>query len=175
MGKDFLFIDDEHRIAVGGKTFNGAGSGSWNDLKNDTKVTFENNDITGKTISEQAHNTSSIINIAGEVAGGKGTALGLSLAYNSLNNTTGTYLKGNTVTLQDDNNATAIRLATTNQSKALAVAGAVNVNISQALLGAVGTVAIRRKNYTEQREGSFRQGYRCYEKDHRGGRRVRRR
>ena len=141
---DSLIVSVGAGIAVGGKTFNGAGSGSWNDLKNDTKVTFENNDITGKTISEQAHNTSSIINIAGEVAGGKGMALGLSLAYNSLNNTTGTYLTGNTVTLQDENNATAIRLATTNQSKALAVAGGVNVNISQELLGAVGTVAINR-------------------------------
>ena len=41
-----------------------------------------------------------IINIAGEVAGGKGMAMGLSLAYNSLNNTTGTYLKNNALTLQ---------------------------------------------------------------------------
>ena len=141
---DSLIVSVGAGIAVGGKTFNGAGSGSWNDLKNDTRVTFENNDIKGKNISEQAHNTSSIINIAGEVAGGKGMALGLSLTYNSLNNTTGTYLTGNTVTLQDENNATAIRLATTNQSKALAVAGGVDVNISQALLGAVGTVAINR-------------------------------
>ena len=141
---DSLIVSVGAGIAVGGKTFNGAGSGSWNDLKNDTRVTFENNDIKGKNISEQAHNTSSIINIAGEVAGGKGMALGLSLAYNSLNNTTGTYLTGNTVTLQDENNATAIRLATTNQSKALAVAGGVDVNIEQALLGAVGTVAINR-------------------------------
>ena len=119
---DSLIVSVGAGVAVGGKAFNGAGSGSWNDLKNDTRVTFENNDITGKNISEQAHNTSSIINIAGEVAGGKGMALGLSLAYNSLNNTTGTYLKGNTVTLQDENKATAIRLATMNQSKALAVA-----------------------------------------------------
>ena len=141
---DSLIVSVGAGVAVGGKAFNGAGSGSWNDLKNDTRVTFENNDITGKNISEQAHNTSSIINIAGEVAGGKGMALGLSLAYNSLNNTTGTYLKGNTVTLQDENKATAIRLATMNQSKALAVAGGVDVNISQELLGAVGTVAINR-------------------------------
>ncbi len=59
-------------VAIGGKTFNGAGSGSWNDLKNDTKVTFANNTITGKNISEKAQNEASIINIAGEVAAGKG-------------------------------------------------------------------------------------------------------
>ena len=129
-------------VAIGGKTFNGAGSGSWNDLKNDTKVTFANNTITGKNISEQAQNTSSIINIAGEVAGGKGMAVGLSLAYNSLNNTTGTYLKDNIIHLNGGENS--VKLASTNQSKALAVAGAVNVNIKQSVVGATGTVAINR-------------------------------
>ena len=130
-------------VAVGGKTFNGAGSGSWNDLKNDTRVTFEGNTITGKNISEQAQNTSSIFNIAGEVAGGKGMAMGLSLAYNSLNNTTGTYLTGNDVTLQGSDNS--VRLTTTNKSKALAVAAGVDVAAtSNALLGASGTVAINR-------------------------------
>lgn len=130
-------------VAIGGKSFNGAGSGSWNDLKNDTKVTFENNTITGKNISEQAQSTSSIINIAGEVAGGKGMAMGLSLAYNSLNNTTGTYLKGNVITLAEDAD-NSVKLAAANQGKALAVAGGVDVNISQSTFGAVGTVAINR-------------------------------
>ena len=130
-------------VAIGGKSFNGAGSGSWNDLKNDTKVTFENNTITGKNISEQAQNTSSIINIAGEVAGGKGMAMGLSLAYNSLNTTTGTYLKGNVITLAEDAD-NSVKLAAANQGKALAVAGGVDVNISQSTFGAVGTVAINR-------------------------------
>ena len=129
-------------VAIGGKAFNGAGSGSWNDLKNDTKVTFAGNTITGKNISEQVQNESSIINIAGEVAGGKGMAMGLSLAYNSLNNTTGTYLTDNDITLTGTDNA--IKLAATNQGKALAVAGGVNVNIDKEILGAVGTVAINR-------------------------------
>ena len=131
-------------VAIGGKAFNGAGSGSWNDLKNDTKVTFANNTITGKNISQQVQNTSSIINIAGEVAGGKGMAMGLSLAYNSLNNTTGTYLTGNTVILDANGTDNSVKLATTNQSKALAVAGGVDVNTSQSFAGAVGTVAINR-------------------------------
>ncbi len=129
-------------VAIGGKTFNGAGSGSWNDLKNDTKVTFENNTIKGQNISEKAKNEASIINIAGEVAGGKGMAMGLSLAYNSLNNTTGAYLKGNTITLTG--NDTSVNLETENKSKALAVAGGVAVNASQEIAGAVGTVAINR-------------------------------
>ncbi|WP_303839130.1 hypothetical protein [Selenomonas ruminantium] len=129
-------------VAIGGKAFNGAGSGSWNDLKNDTKVTFAGNTITGKNISEQVQNESSIINIAGEAAGGKGMAMGLSLAYNSLNNTTGTYLTDNDITLTGTDNA--IKLAATNQGKALAVAGGVNVNIDKEILGAVGTVAINR-------------------------------
>ncbi|WP_295358558.1 hypothetical protein [uncultured Succiniclasticum sp.] len=138
---DSLIVSVGAGVAVGGKSFNGAGSGSWNDLKNDTKVTFENNTIAGKNISEQAQTTGSIINIAGEVAGGKGMAMGLSLAYNSLNNTTGTYLTGNTIVLSD---VASVNLATTNLSKALAVAGGVDVNISQSFAGAVGTVAINR-------------------------------
>ena len=127
--------------AVGGKAFNGAGSGSWNDLKNDTKVTFENNTITGKTISEKAESNASILNIAGEVAGGRGMALGLSLAYNSLDNTTGTYLTGNTVNLSD---AASLALASANKGTSLAVAAGVDVEASKSVEGAVGTVAINR-------------------------------
>ena len=146
---DALIVSVGAGIAVGGKTFNGAGSGSWNDLKNDTKVNFEKNTITGKSISEQALNTSSIINIAGEVAGGKGMSMGLSLAYNSLNNTTGTYLKDNKLTLLSDGDG-AVRLATANTGKALAVASAANVNITESYVHATGTVAINRGvNHTE--------------------------
>jgi len=146
---DALIVSVGAGIAVGGKTFNGAGSGSWNDLKNDTKVNFEKNTITGKSVSEQALNSSSIINIAGEVAGGKGMSMGLSLTYNSLNNTTGTYLKNNKLTLLSDGDG-AVRLATANTGKALAVASAVNVNITQSYVGATGTVAINRGvNHTE--------------------------
>ncbi|MBR1886025.1 MAG: leukotoxin LktA family filamentous adhesin, partial [Schwartzia sp.] len=139
---DSLIVSVGAGTAVGGKAFNGAGSGSWNDLKNDTKVTFANNTITGKTISEQAQNAASIINIAGEVAGGRGMSMGLSLAYNSLNNTAGTYMTGNTVNLQGEENA--VTLATENKGKTLAVAGSVNVSIGQSYVGAVGTVAINR-------------------------------
>ena len=70
-------------------------------------------------------------------------AMGLSLAYNSLNNTTGTYLTGNDVTLQGNDNS--VRLTSTNKSKALSVAAGVDVAAtSKALLGASGTVAINR-------------------------------
>ena len=145
---DSLIVSVGAGVAVGGKTFNGAGSGSWNDLKNDTRVTIADNTINGNKISAQANNDSSIFNIAGEVAGGKGMAMGLSLAYNSLNNTTGAYLTGNDIDMQNltsllegDN---SVKLATRNTSKTLAVAGGVDVNITQSNAGAVGTVAINR-------------------------------
>ncbi|MBP5199893.1 MAG: leukotoxin LktA family filamentous adhesin, partial [Schwartzia sp.] len=145
---DSLIVSVGAGVAVGGKTFNGAGSGSWNDLKNDTKVTFADNTINGNKISAQADNASSIINIAGEVAGGKGMAMGLSLAYNSLNNTTGAYLTGNDIDMKnltgllEDSNS--VKLASSNTGKALAVAGGVDVSIDQSNVGAVGTVAINR-------------------------------
>ena len=136
-------------VAIGGKTFNGAGSGSWNDLKNDTKVNFEGNTITGKSILEGAENAASIINIAGELVGGKGMAMGLSLAYNSLNNTTGAYLTNNKLALESEGDG-AVTLSADNTGKALAVAGGVNVNISGSYVGATGTVAINRGvNHTE--------------------------
>ena len=143
VASDALIVSVGAGVAIGGKAFNGAGSGSWNDLKNDTRVTFANNTITGKTISEQAENASTIFNIAGETAGGQGMALGLSLAYNSINNTTGTYLTGNTVNLSD---AASITLASANKSTALAVAAGVDVEASKAVAGAAGTVAINRGN-----------------------------
>ena len=143
---DSLIVSVGAGVAIGGKAFNGAGSGSWNDLKNDIKVNFENNKITAINISEQAQSSASIFNIAGEVAGGKGMAMGMTLAYNSLNNTTGTYLKGNDIDLvgevTGDNNS--VTLKTSNTGKALAVAGAANVNISESFAGAVGNVAINR-------------------------------
>ena len=52
-------------------------------------------------------------------------ALGLALAYNSLNNTTGTYLTNNKITLSGNDNS--VKLATNNTGKALAVAGGVEV------------------------------------------------
>lgn len=145
---DSLIVSVGAGVAVGGKAFNGAGSGSWNDLKNDTKVTFADNTIRGNKISEAAVNDASIINIAGEVAGGKGMAMGLSLAYNSLNNTTGTYLTGNDIDTENLNSLlggeNSVKLSTVNKGKTLAVAGGVDVNISQSVVGAVGTVAINR-------------------------------
>lgn len=147
---DSVIVSVGAGVAIGGKSFNGAGSGSWNDLKNDTKVTFANNTITGKTITEKAANSASIINVAGEVAGGQGSALGLSLAYNSLNNTTGTYLQGNAITL-DKEVDNAITLEASNTGKALAVAAGVQVSAtSSGLVGASGTVAINKgTNSTE--------------------------
>ena len=158
---DSLIVSVGAGVAVGGKAFNGAGSGSWNDLKNDTKVNIANNTITGATIlseavvtglaggklTAKAENTSSIFNIAGEVAGGKGMALGLSLAYNSLNNTTGSYLTGNTVSMPNivgDDKDSSVNVTSLNKSNALAVAGGVDVSIDQSFAGAVGTVAINR-------------------------------
>jgi len=140
---DSLIVSVGAGVAIGGKAFNGAGSGSWNDVKNDTKVTFDNNTFTGKTISEQAENASTIFNIAGETAGGQGMALGLSLAYNSINNTTGTYLTGNTINLSD---AASITLASANKDTALAVAAGVDVEASKSVAGAVGTMAINQGN-----------------------------
>lgn len=140
---DSLIVSVGAGVDIGGKAFNGAGSGSWNDVKNDTKVTFDNNTFTGKTISEQAENASTIFNIAGETADGQGMALGLSLAYNSINNTTGTYLTGNTVHLSD---TASITLASANKSTALAVAAGVDVEASKAIAGAVGTMAINQGN-----------------------------
>ena len=146
---DSLIVSVGAGIALGGKSFSGAGSGSWNDIRNDTGVTFANNTITGKTITEKATNAASIINIAGETAGGQGSALGLSLAYNSLNNTTGTYLLGNDITMEDG--ADTITLDAGNTGKVLAIAAGVQVSAtSSSLAGASGTVAINRgTNSTE--------------------------
>ncbi|MBQ7516198.1 MAG: leukotoxin LktA family filamentous adhesin, partial [Schwartzia sp.] len=164
---DSLIVSVGAGAAIGGKTFNGAGSGSWNDLKNDTRVNIANNTITGATIlndagvtglaggkiTAQAENTSNIFNITGEVAGGKGMAIGLSLAYNSLNNTTGSYLTGNTISMPNivgEDKDSSVKVTTLNKSNALAVAGGVDVNITQSNVGAVGTVAINRGvNHTE--------------------------
>ena len=74
-------------------------------------------------------------------------AMGLSLAYNSLNNTTGSYLTGNTVSMPNivgDDKDSSVNVTSLNKSNALAVAGGVDVSIDQSFAGAVGTVAINR-------------------------------
>lgn len=130
-------------VAIGGKTFNGAGSGSWNDLRQETKAIIENAVLTAGEVSAKAQNDSNVMSIAGEIAAGKGIAAGLTLSYNALNNTTGAYLYGSEVTGGAE--GTVVTLDAKNDSQALSIAGGVNVVAGKsAAFAANGAVGLNR-------------------------------
>ena len=84
----------------GGQRFGGAGSVSWDTLSNNNIVTVENSHITANTVKAEALNQARIINVAGQLSGGS-SAAGLALAYNGMDNMTGVYLNGGSITITD--------------------------------------------------------------------------
>ena len=84
----------------GGQRFGGAGSVSWDTLSNNNIVTVENSHITANAVKAEALNQARIINVAGQLSAG-GNAAGLALAYNGMDNMTGVYLNGGSITITD--------------------------------------------------------------------------
>lgn len=95
-------------VSVSEADWGGVGSLSFNDLDQDNIVsvtgnrngTAANSGIAADTVSATAKNTSHIVNVTGDVAGGK-NAIGLGIAYNRMDDTTGVYAANNQVRAKD--------------------------------------------------------------------------
>ena len=108
-------------IGASGGKFGGAGSVSWNELSNNNKVTISNSTITTGQLTETALNKADIVNVAGQLSGSaSGVGVGASMAYNDMNNTTGVYLNGSTVTLTEGSDGT-VHLNAENKADIMAI------------------------------------------------------
>jgi len=143
-------------VAVGAsvstKYFGGTGSLSFNNLDQDNIVSVSGNrdgskedrGIEAKTVSGSAKNTSHIVNVTGDFAGGK-NALGLGVAYNLMDDTTGVYFSKNRIRAKDAKTGTAVSLKAENEAYALALSlGAAATYKDEANLAAHGNFGVNR-------------------------------
>ncbi len=115
-------------VSVSEADWGGVGSLSFNDLDQDNIVsvtgnrngTAANSGIAADTVSATAKNTSHIVNVTGDVAGGK-NAIGLGIAYNRMDDTTGVYAANNQVRAKDAAKGVDISLDANNDAYALAL------------------------------------------------------
>ena len=113
-------------ISVSTKSWGGVGSLSFIDLDQDNIVSVTGNrngdtdGITANTVSGSAKNTSHIVNVTGDFAGGK-NAVGLGIAYNYMADTTGIYVADNRIQAKDVTNGVNVSLDADNNAYALAL------------------------------------------------------
>lgn len=92
---DTLLVGVDGGVGVGNK-IGGVGSASWQDIDNTAAATISGSTIKAQSVSGRAVNTAKMINVAGQIAGGK-SALGAGLGYSGLSNVTGAYLHDNLI------------------------------------------------------------------------------
>lgn len=140
-----LDINAAAGAAISSKGFGAGGSVSWQ--------TTDNNVVAGIGATENSNNTTLEnvrgvdidaetgaleVNVAGQLSGGKGTALGLAMAYNALNDTTDAFIKNVTST----GKGTELAINSTSNGSVYAVGAGVGVSTNSAALG--GSIAINR-------------------------------
>ena len=158
--------------SVSTKSLGGVGSISFNDLQQDNIVSVTGNrngsadGITANTVSGTAKNTSHIVNVTGDFAGGK-NAVGLALAYNRMDDTTGVYMANNQIQAKDTSKGVAVSLDADNDAYALALSvGAAATYKDDGKVVAHGNFAVNRgHNDTVAVLGEDRDGKKGSSKD----------
>lgn len=139
-------------VSISTRNFGGAGSLSFNDLDQDNIVSVtgnrdgsrEDSGIKADTVSGTARNTSHIVNVTGDFAGGK-NAVGLGLAYNRMDDTTGVYFSRNRINRRDASAGYLIDLDVQNDAYALALSvGAAASYKDSSTVAAHGNFAVNR-------------------------------
>ena len=115
--------------------FGGAGSVSWDTLSNNNIVTLEDNEIHAANVNGTAQNQAHIVNVAGQLSAGQNGA-GLALAYNSMDNMTGVYVNGGSIS-GIDGGQTQITLNADNDSHIMAIGAGVTAASGVAVNGSI--------------------------------------
>lgn len=115
--------------------FGGAGSVSWDTLSNNNIVTLEDNEIHAANVNGTAQNQAHIVNVAGQLSAGQNGA-GLALAYNSMDNMTGVYVNGGSIS-GIDGGQTRITLNADNDSHIMAIGAGVTAASGVAVNGSI--------------------------------------
>ena len=132
-------------------SFGVGGSANWQSLNNDITAAVENSTLVTPKADVKAESGALAVNVAGQIgvtAGSKSkVGAGLAVAYNSLNNTTGAYVKGSEISGANDDASSILTVDAANKGNAYSVGAAVTAGTANALNGVV--VVNRGRNDVE--------------------------
>ena len=131
-------------------SFGVGGSANWQSLNNDITAAVENSKLITPKTDVKAESGALAVNVAGQIGVTAGSnskvGAGLAVAYNSLNNTTGAYVKGSEISgVKDANSILTVDAA--NKGNVYSVGAAVTAGTANALNGVV--VVNRGRNDVE--------------------------
>ena len=131
-------------------SFGIGGSANWQSLNNDITATVENSTLVTPKADVKAESGALAVNVAGQIGatGGEKSKVGagLAVAYNSLNNNTGAYVKGSEIS-GVDSASSALTVDAANKGNVYNVGAAVTAGTANALNGVV--VVNRGRNDVE--------------------------
>ena len=131
-------------------SFGVGGSANWQSLNNDITAAVENSKLVTPKTDVKAESGALAVNVAGQIGVTAGSnskvGAGLAVAYNSLNNTTGAYVKGSEISGVGDNSSILI-VDAANKGNVYSVGAAVTAGTANALNGVV--VVNRGRNDVE--------------------------
>lgn len=132
-------------------SFGVGGSADWQSLNNDITAAVENSTLVTPKTDVKAESGALAVNVAGQIgvtAGSKSkVGAGLAVAYNSLNNTTGAYVKGSEISGANDDASSILTVDAANKGNVYSVGAAVTAGTANALNGVV--VVNRGRNDVE--------------------------
>ena len=132
-------------------SFGVGGSANWQSLNNDITATVENSKLVTPKTDVKAESGALAVNVAGQIgvtAGDKSKlGAGLAVAYNSLNNNTGAYVKGSEIS-GVDSASSALTVDAANKGNVYSVGAAVTAGTADAALNGV-VVVNKGKNDVE--------------------------
>ena len=131
-------------------SFGVGGSANWQSLNNDITAAVENSKLITPKTDVKAESGALAVNVAGQIGVTAGSnskvGAGLAVAYNSLNNTTGAYVKGSEISGVGDNSS-ILTVDAANKGNVYSVGAAVTAGTANALNGVV--VVNRGRNDVE--------------------------
>ena len=140
----------EAGVAGTAGSFGVGGSANWQSLNNDITATVENSKLVTPKTDVKAESSALAVNVAGQIGVTAGSnskvGAGLAVAYNSLNNTTGAYVKGSEISGVGDNSS-ILTVDAANKGNVYSVGAAVTAGTANALNGVV--VVNRGRNDVE--------------------------
>ena len=132
-------------------SFGVGGSANWQSLNNDITAAVENSTLVTPKTDVKAESGALAVNVAGQIgvtAGSKSkVGAGLAVAYNSLNNNTGAYVKGSEISGANDDASSILTVDAANKGNVYSVGAAVTAGTANALNGVV--VVNRGRNDVE--------------------------
>lgn len=131
-------------------SFGVGGSANWQSLNNDITAAVENSKLITPKTDVKAESGALAVNVAGQIGVTAGSnskvGAGLAVAYNSLNNTTGAYVKGSEISGVGDNSS-ILTVDAANKGNVYSVGAAVTAGTANVLNGVV--VVNRGRNDVE--------------------------